>query len=71
MFDQSFAVKNLMRIYHSENKKGVNVVGRYFPDVLLDYEKARRVRCLIGKLYANKKIIEYLHLIAGYYYCTE
>lgn len=56
MFDQSFTPKNLARIYHSENKKGVNVAGLFFPEIIAEYEKIKRTRRLIRKLFENRKI---------------
>lgn len=56
MFDQSFTPKNLARVYHSENKKGVNIAGMFFPEILLEYEKINRTRKLIRKVYSNRRI---------------
>ncbi len=56
MFDQSFSPKNLAKIYHQENKKGINIAGRFFPEVLEEYGKIKRVRSLIQKLFINKEI---------------
>lgn len=56
MFDQSFTPKNLARIYHSENKKGVNIAGLFFPEIITEYEKIKRTRRLIRQLFRNKKI---------------
>ncbi|TLF53048.1 RNA-directed DNA polymerase [Halomonas urmiana] len=55
MFDQSFTSKNLARIYHSENKRGVNVAGMFFPEILKDYEKIKRVRRLVTKLFGSRR----------------
>ncbi|WP_260295516.1 antiviral reverse transcriptase Drt3a [Sedimenticola hydrogenitrophicus] len=55
MFDQSFTSKNLARIYHDENKKGVNVAGIFFPEILAKYENIKRTRRLIRKLYINRR----------------
>ncbi|MEJ1412735.1 MAG: antiviral reverse transcriptase Drt3a [Candidatus Sedimenticola sp. (ex Thyasira tokunagai)] len=54
MFDQSFTSKNLTRIYHSENKKGVNIAGMFFPEILAKYDNIKRTRRLIRKLFVNR-----------------
>lgn len=58
MFDQSFTSKNLTKIYHTENKKGVNVAGIFFPELLIKYEKIKRTRKLITKLFSNRKLYQ-------------
>ena len=56
MFDQSFTPKNLTRIYHSENKKGVNIAGLFFPEIIDEYENIKRTRRLIRQLFRNRKL---------------
>jgi hypothetical protein len=56
VFDQSFTPKNLARIYHSENKKGVNIAGLFFPEIIAEYEKIKRTRRLIRQLFRNRKL---------------
>lgn len=55
MFDQSFTPKNLARIYHAENKKGVNIAGMFFPELIAHYDKIKRVRRLIRQFFLNRR----------------
>lgn len=56
VLDQSFSPGNLVKIYHGENKKGINVAGMFLPQVLEEYKKINRVRALIRKLFLNRRI---------------
>lgn len=56
VLDQSFSPGNLVKIYHDENKKGINVAGMFLPQVLEEYKKINRVRALIRKLFLNRRI---------------
>ena len=56
VLDQSFSPGNLVKIYHGENKKGINVAGMFLPQVLEEYKKINRMRALIRKLFLNRRI---------------
>lgn len=56
MFDQSFSHQNLFRVYSSENKKGNNLAGQFFPDVANENKNIKRVRRLINKTYGCRRI---------------
>ncbi|MFS6536536.1 antiviral reverse transcriptase Drt3a [Idiomarina loihiensis] len=55
MFDQSFSHQNLFKIYSSENKKGNNLAERFFTDVNNEYDKVKRARSLISKVYYRRR----------------
>ena len=55
MFDQSFSHHNLFKIYSYENKRGNNLVERFFSDVNEEYMKIKRARKLIRRLYSRRR----------------
>lgn len=53
MLDQMFTAENFRRIYDSENRKGLDLASRYFPDLephtLAVREKVQEIRALRSK----------------------
>jgi hypothetical protein len=54
MFDQSFSVENFRRIFDYENRKGINLDGKYFPSIKEISEDLKEIQSKLKDLRRQK-----------------
>lgn len=54
MLDQSFTYKNLLNIYDRQNRKGINIEGRFFPEVEKSTLRINQAKNCLKTFYSRK-----------------